>query len=137
MIRRIDQGMAAAATALVPGEVSPQLRTRYRTLRVMCHTSGLAATYAYVAAKSNGGDSTAQAYRRVRDGIGDQLSAMDVVPQSAAHDPRELLTRLGGLDAVTYLAASAQVTTLLGWMARIADAVVLDADPASESVDGS
>jgi CRISPR-associated protein Cmr5 len=51
-VRRVDQGMAAAAAQALPEEVDRELRTRYRQLRVMLHAAGLAATYAFIASKA-------------------------------------------------------------------------------------
>ncbi len=129
-MRRVDQAMAKAASRILPSTVTSRLRTRYRTLRVMCHSSGLAATYAYVASKASGDDGLAEAYRMVRDGIGDQLVEIRVL-RGQEHDPRTVLHELGGLDAVTYLSASTQITALLGWLARLADAVVKEDEAAA------
>lgn len=118
--------MAATASRMLPPTVTARLRTRYRTLRVMCHSSGLAATYAYVASKASGDDALAEAYRMVRDGIGDQ-----VLP-GHGDDPRAVLQTLGTMGTVSYLAKSAQATALLGWLARLADAVVKQ-DEAAEA----
>jgi hypothetical protein len=129
-MQRVDQQMARVAASMLPAQAAHDrtLRTRYRTLRVMCHSSGLAATYAYVASKSRGGDKDpAPAYRLVRDGVGDRLAELGLVDRSHTHDPRAVLRRLGDLDALQYTTASAQITVLLGWLARLADAVFTDA----------
>lgn len=123
-MRRLDQDMATRAAAMLPDDVTSQVRTRYRTLRTMAHTSGLAATYAFVASKSSGSDPLAQAYAGVQRAIADQLSHLGVVPDVESQDPRAVLRRLGEIDTVTYLEASAHVAALLGWGARLADAVV-------------
>ena len=54
-VHRVDQGMAVAAARSLPDNVDKELRTRYRQLRVMLHTAGLAATYAYIASKAGDG----------------------------------------------------------------------------------
>lgn len=131
-MRRVDQDMAGQAAEILHGvDVTADLRTRYRTLRVMAHTSGLAATYAYVASKSTGRDrDRAEAYRHVRDGIGTRMAGLGLVPRPDSTDPRAVLTALGDMDTVDYLKASSQVTDLLGWLARLADAIVADRGPA-------
>jgi CubicO group peptidase (beta-lactamase class C family) len=121
-MRRVDQDLAKAAADMLPRPVTAAQRTRYRTLRVMCHSSGLAATYAYVASKSRGEKDPAPAYRMACDGIGDRLAWLGLLIGLDAHDPRQVLQRLGEMDTVEYLAASDQVTALLGWLARLADA---------------
>lgn len=136
-MRRVDQDMARRAAGMLPDPVTPQLRTRYRTLRSMAHTSGLAATYAYVASKSGSSNDLARAYARVRDGLTEQFVDLHVIGDSEAAGPQSVLRALGELDTVTYLQASAHVRALLGWSARLADAVVgIDADEAGVGVDG-
>ncbi|MBN1173566.1 MAG: hypothetical protein JXA67_15455 [Micromonosporaceae bacterium] len=134
-MRRVDQAMAEAAARMLPPTVTSRLRTRYRTLRVMCHSSGLAATYAYVASKAGGDDDLAEAYRMVRDGIGDGLVRIQVL-QGQQHDPRVVLKELGSMETVTYLSASTQITALLGWLARLADAVVKEDEAATAGQQG-
>ena len=77
-VHRVDQGMAVAAARSLPDNVDKELRTRYRQLRVMLHTAGLAATYAYIASKAGDGvdettpdsaDKLARAYRDAATGI--------------------------------------------------------------------
>lgn len=122
--RRVDQGMAAAAAGLLEAEVSRELRTRYRQLRVMFHTAGLAATYAFIAAKAGEKDDLAKAYRRVGEGIGTLLADMNLLPGSARQlDVRAVMTELGGMDPVTYARASAEATALVSWLSRLADAL--------------
>lgn len=126
--RRIDQDMArAAAAALTPAsELSEQqrktIRTRYRTLGAMLHSAGLAATYAYIAAKSAGADRDplAEAYRKTALGIRERLDHVGLLP---AHlGPQELLAELGKMNAVDYARASAEAAALTRWLSRLADA---------------
>lgn len=122
--RRVDQGMAAAAASLLDDEVSPELRTRYRQLRVMLHTGGLAATYAFIAAKAGDKDDLARAYRKVGEAIGELLADMNLLPASARQlDVRAVMTELGRMDAVTYARASSEATALVSWLSRLADAL--------------
>lgn len=137
-VHRVDQGMAVAAARILPEEVGKELRTRYRQLRMMLHTAGLAATYAFIAARSKGldgendradGDKLAQAYAAAAAGIREQLHetglfAVDVRPMGV----RQFLTALGGMDPVQYARASAEATAFVGWLSRLADATWQDSD---------
>lgn len=125
--RRLDQGMAAVAAELLPQEITPELRTRYQQLKIMFHTAGLAATYAFIAAKAGEANSLAQAYRKAGEGIGKRLADMDLLPASARQlDVRAVLAGLGRMDAVTYARASAEAAALAGWLSRLAEAVHKD-----------
>jgi CRISPR/Cas system CMR-associated protein Cmr5 small subunit len=125
-MRRVDQDMARRAAGMLPDPVTSQVRTRYRTLRSMAYSSGLAATYAYVASKSGTQSDLARAYAAVRDGLSRQLVDLDIVTESQSSQPGAVLRALGEVDTVSYLRASAHVRALLGWSARLADAVVGD-----------
>ncbi len=126
--RRIDQQMAAVAAGVLQGkEVNRELRTRYRQLSAMFHAAGLAATYAFIAAKAGEQNNLAQAYRDVGKAIGERLADLNLVPASARQlDVRAVLAELGGMDAVTYARASAEATALAGWLSRLADALYED-----------
>jgi hypothetical protein len=125
-VRRIDQAMAAAAAAILPPQVTPDLRTRYRQLRVMLHTAGLAATYAFVAAKANGETGQlAAAYADAAKGIRSRLAALGLLSGDPAQmSPRDVLGQLGQMGGGEYARASAEATALVGWLSRLADAVV-------------
>jgi CRISPR/Cas system CMR-associated protein Cmr5 small subunit len=129
---RIDQDMAAAAAAMLPPKVDKELRTRYRQLRMMLHNAGLAATYAYIAAKSNDPSATGHpqraplpaAYRLVAEGIRTRLGRLGLLdgdPANASHS--HVLKRLGEIDTAVYLRASTEITQLAGWLSRLADAM--------------
>ena len=122
-VRRTDQDLAATAADLLPHPVTKELRTRYRALPVMLHTSGLAATYAYVAAKANGDGALAEAYRKVARGIRDRLHSQCLLTSEQVTDDRTVLRALGELDTQTYMRAAAEVTALTTWMSRLADAL--------------
>jgi CRISPR/Cas system CMR-associated protein Cmr5 small subunit len=123
--RRVDQGMAVAAAEALPAKVDSELRTRYRHLRIMLHTAGLAATYAYIASKSRdadgGHDTLASAYQAARMGIVAQLKDKGLL-DSDATDTRQVLARLGGMGPVEYARASAETAAFIGWLSRLADA---------------
>jgi CRISPR-associated protein Cmr5 len=122
-VRRIDQGMALAAAQLLPDRVTKELRTRYRQLRIMTHTAGLAATYAFIAAKAGESNDLAIAYRRAGQGIRRRLGELGLLTGDAERmSARAVLDQLGGMDPVGYARASAEATTFLGWLARLADA---------------
>jgi CRISPR/Cas system CMR-associated protein Cmr5 small subunit len=123
-VRRVDQGMAAAAARVVPPEVGPELRTRYRQLRAMLHTAGLAATYAFIAAKASEaeGDELGKAYRDVAAAIRDRLNGQGFLPGDATSH-RDVLAALGTLGAADYARASAEVVSFVGWLSRLGDAL--------------
>jgi CRISPR type III-B/RAMP module-associated protein Cmr5 len=130
---RVDQGLAAAAAAALPEKVNKELRTRYHQLRVMLHTAGLAATYAFIASKTKDPDDSAgsadqaklaAAYRDAAVGILSRLARRGLL----AADPeqmsaREVLRELGGMDPVRYARASAEAAAFVRWLSRLADAV--------------
>jgi CRISPR/Cas system CMR-associated protein Cmr5 small subunit len=128
---RIDQGMAVAAARALPETVSKELRTRYRQLRAMLHTAGLAATYAFIASKAGGADNgpgaqaeIARAYRAAGEGLRERLAGLGLL----AGDPRQMSVRdvmrqLGSMDPVQYARASAEAAAFAGWLSRLADAV--------------
>lgn len=120
-MRRVDQGMAEAAARLLPQQVSKDLRTRYRQLRIMSHTAGLAATYAFIAAKQGDGE-LGTAYRRAGEGIRNRLGELRLLPEGASL-PRDVLRELGAMDTITYARASAEIVAFTGWLARLADAL--------------
>ncbi|HET9975614.1 MAG TPA: type III-B CRISPR module-associated protein Cmr5 [Streptosporangiaceae bacterium] len=125
---RIDQGMAAAAAAALPGQVDKELRTRYRQLRVMLHTAGLAATYAFIASKAKDPDEGSGAADKARLAAAYQDAAKGIVsrlfPANAEHmSARDVLRELGCMDPVRYARASAEASAFAGWLSRLADAV--------------
>lgn len=131
-VRRIDQDMAAAAAAALPRQVTRDLRTRYRQLRVMLHTAGLAATYAFIAAKANGeAGQLADAYASAAHGIRARLVTLDLLSGDPARmSARDVLAKLGEMDGGKYARASAEAAALVGWLSRLADAVTEKSDGA-------
>ncbi len=134
---RIDQGMAAAAADALPADVDRELRTRYRQLRVMLHTAGLAATYAFIASKAKDADPAGQrrpdrlatAYRTAGEAIRKRLAERSMFPGGAEpRDAREVLTALGAMSQVEYARASTEAATLMGWLSRLADALYVPGD---------
>jgi CRISPR type III-B/RAMP module-associated protein Cmr5 len=125
MARRIDQDMAAAASDLITGEVDRELRTRYRHLPVMLRTAGLAATYAFIAAKSTGGNpELAGAYREAARGIRKRLVEQHLLTGDwRTLTAGQVLAQLGDMDATGYARASAEAAALTGWLSRLADAM--------------
>jgi len=123
--RRVDQGKAAAASRALPPEINGELRTRYRQLRVMLHTAGLAATYAYIASKAKdaggGQDKLAKAYEQTRAGIHLCLKEAGLLEDGEAA-ARDVLARLGRMRTVEYARASAEVAAFISWLSRLADA---------------
>lgn len=121
--RRIDQGMAAVAADMLPGKVSIDLRRRYRRLPAMLHRAGLAATYAFVASNAQGGG-LGPAYAETARGIREHLRARHLVALAPDASHADVLRELGRLTAVEYARATREITMLLGWLSRLADAAV-------------
>lgn len=138
-VRRIDQDMAAAAADVLPPRVTPELRTRYRQLRVMLHSAGLAATYAFIASKASGETGQlAEAYSSAARGIRARLAALTLLSGDPARiSARDVLGQLGAMDGSRYARASAEAAALVGWLSRLADAVVQKdgSDPAGAERD--
>lgn len=122
--RRVDQGMAAVAAGLLPAEVKSELRTRYRQLRVMLHSAGLAASYAFIAAKARGErGELAESYADVAGALRVLLADRGLLTgDPAALSPSDVLQQLGGLDVARYARASREAAALVGWLSRLADA---------------
>jgi CRISPR type III-B/RAMP module-associated protein Cmr5 len=132
---RVDQGMAAVAAEVLPGDVDRELRTRYRQLRVMLHTAGLAATYAFIVAKAKDTDGQGQrdklatAYHTAGEAIRKRLAERKMFPGGAEPAAaRDVLTELGNMSQVQYARASAEAAALMGWLSRLADAVYAPGD---------
>jgi CRISPR-associated protein Cmr5 len=122
-VLRIDQGMAVAAARALPEnfEVDKELRTRYRQLRAMLRSAGLAATYAYIVSKAKTGpdaDKLDRAYAAAERAIRERIFAGSALPGNA----REVLAKLGEMNAVDYARASAEASAFVGWLSRLADA---------------
>jgi CRISPR type III-B/RAMP module-associated protein Cmr5 len=114
--------MAAAAAAMLPERVDDRLRTRYAQLPVMVRTAGLAATFAFLVAKT-GTDDLGRAYGRVADGIRRHLTDRHLVPGAESERSNlGLLDRLANADLAHYTRASAEVEALARWLSRLAEA---------------
>ncbi len=120
-VRRVDQGMAAAAAAMLLGRISDELRTRYRRLPVMVRTAGLAATYAFLVAKSDEQTELGRAYAKVADGIRSHLIERRLVAAAADGNPG-VLAALAGMEPQDYARAAAEAEALAGWLSRLAEA---------------
>jgi CRISPR type III-B/RAMP module-associated protein Cmr5 len=123
-LRRVDQGMAAAAAAILGDEpIDRTLRTRYRQLPVMLHTAGLAATYAFVLSKSGGDGKLSTAYEKVAKGIRMHLVTNGLLPGCTTEGPLHgVLNAMANCDSSTYARAAAEITALAGWLSRLAEA---------------
>ncbi|SKA23189.1 CRISPR type III-B/RAMP module-associated protein Cmr5 [Marinactinospora thermotolerans DSM 45154] len=140
-MRRIDQGMARDAADLLPrvtGDNAKELRSRFRHLPIQLHSSGLAATYAFLAARSSSAstDRLADAYRDVAKQIRTQLAAKGLISdelttESEPEVHRAMLTALGDMDWTAYARASREVGILFSWLRRLADAVYSGAETRS------
>ena len=147
-MRRIDQGMARTAAGLLPeatGDNAKELRSRFRHLPVQLHESGLAATYAFLAARSNSASSErlTRAYSAVARQIRAHLANKGLVSAALTTEAepgvhRAMLSALGGMDWASYARAGHEVSALFSWLRRLADAVYSDtkAEPASRGEEG-
>lgn len=118
------EGLAVAALTALPDPITKSLRTRCRTLRAMAHSSGLAATYAFISSKAEKvGSREAQDYAQIRESIDRRLLELNLLPQDA-NTPRQTMTGITEMDSGTYLRASDDIERLLAWMARLAEAYV-------------
>jgi CRISPR/Cas system CMR-associated protein Cmr5 small subunit len=87
----------------------------------MLHSAGLAATYAYIAARSGAETGVlAEAYRKTASGIRERLHNVGLLPADLG--PQELLAALGQMNAAEYARASAEAAALTRWLSRLADA---------------
>ena len=143
-VHRIDQGMAAAAAKVLGADggkevrSTRELRTRYRQLRVMLHTAGLAATYAFIASKAGDADDRPAAEKAGQGlpegGRGDPGAAgRPGLVSRGDREPADVLAvmdALGEMDPVAYARASAEAAAFVGWLSRLADAAWLERDGA-------
>jgi CRISPR/Cas system CMR-associated protein Cmr5 small subunit len=128
-VRRIDQGMAVAAANALPQQVTGDLRTRYRQLRVLLHSAGLAASYAFIASKAGDPDAPGLpgAYGKVTYALKKQLVDLRLLTGQADDlGTPEVMRQLGGMDPVTYARASAEAAALVSWLSRLASAVAAE-----------
>lgn len=128
-LKRIDQKMAVAAADALPEQVTGDLRTRYRQLRIMLHSAGLAASYAYIASKA--GDPEAPglpgAYGKVAYALRKRLVELRLLTGQADDlGTPEVMRQLGGMDPVIYARASAEAAALVSWLSRLANAVAAE-----------
>jgi CRISPR-associated protein Cmr5 len=121
--------MAVAAVEALPEKVDGDLRTRYRQLRIMLHSAGLAASYAFIASKAGDPDAggTAGAYGKVAVALVKRLAAKG----SLSGDPDDLSTvdvmrQLGAMSPADYARASAEAAALVSWLSRLASAVAAE-----------
>jgi CRISPR-associated protein Cmr5 len=124
---RIDQEMAVAAVdALRDVTVTSDLRTRYRQLRIMLHSAGLAASYAFIASKARDPEvgGTAAAYTAVAQGLITRLCTLGLLTGSPADlSVPNVMGQLGRMDPARYTRASAEAAAFVSWVSRLADAI--------------
>lgn len=116
---RLDQGMAVEASRAVPDPVNDQVRTRLRQLPVMLQTSGLAATLAFLHAKSGAQSPLEHAYRDVADALTGRVAA--TIGMARTTTTPQLVEHLGGLSGDDYVMAAAHARAFAGWLSRIAE----------------
>lgn len=121
--RRVDQAMAGAAARMLPPTINDQLRTRYRQLPVMLRTAGLAATYAFLVARTDAASELGRAYGRVAEGIREHLTSRHLLPgDTTALRNQDVVARLALVPLRDYARAAAEVEALAGWLSRLAEA---------------
>jgi CRISPR/Cas system CMR-associated protein Cmr5 small subunit len=128
-VRRIDQGLAVAAVNALPAEVTGDLRTRYRQLRIMLHSAGLAASYAFIASKAGDPEEggIAGAYGAVAEAIQKRLAGLGLLTGSGDRlGARDVLRQLGEMSPVDYARASTEAAALVSWLSRLASAVAAE-----------
>ncbi|HUZ26619.1 MAG TPA: type III-B CRISPR module-associated protein Cmr5 [Streptosporangiaceae bacterium] len=133
--RRVDQDLAKTAAGILrraeelTAAEQKALRTRYRQMRVMLHTAGLAATYAFAASKAGSSQPLDRAYSEAAGGIRKRLVSLELLKAGPAElGDRQVLSQLGDMDGVAYARASAEAASLVGWLSRLADACYLAGD---------
>lgn len=124
-VKRVDQGMAEAAAAILGDRVDEATRTRMRQLPQRLRGSGLAATYAFLLAKGAGSGDVAAAYRKLARGIAQRVAEEGLLPvDGSAQDlERQFLQRLTQADLTRYARVSAEVDALAVWLSRLAEAL--------------
>lgn len=130
-VQRIDQELAVAAVHALPDQVTGELRTRYRQLRIMLHSAGLAASYAFIASKAGDPEEggIAGAYGAVAEGLKRRLAGLGLLTGDSDHlSVREVMEQLGSLNPVDYARASAEAAALVSWLSRLANAVAAEGD---------
>jgi len=117
---RVDQLLAVTAAEVLAGEVTKELRTRMRGLPVMIHTSGLAATCAFLLARADKKHPDRDPYYR---------TAVALITQSAGAagltvdaDPHAALTTIARADGHRYRLAETRARELAMWLSRLAQA---------------
>lgn len=132
---RVDQSMATKAIDLIPSgsdEYAQELRSRFSHLPGQLRSSGLAATYAFLAARASTGSSQRlrDAYAAVTRTIVRRLCERDFVKlQNEPLDDngpvphKTVLEQLGGMSTLYYALATREAAMLFMWMRRLSDSV--------------
>ncbi|MBE3001111.1 type III-B CRISPR module-associated protein Cmr5 [Nocardiopsis sp. HNM0947] len=132
---RIDQSMATKAVDLIPSgseEYAQELRSRFSHLPGQLRSSGLAATYAFLAARANTASSEKlrNAYTDVTRTIVRRLCERRFVKLQS--EPLEdnspvphqaVLEQLGKMSTLYYALATREAAMLFMWMRRLSDSV--------------
>lgn len=122
-VTRIDQGMASAAVTALPTAVDKELRTRYKQLRIMLHSAGLAATYAFIAAKAGNEGALETAYRDAALELRKRLVTQGLLTGNArTMTVRDVMRQFGDMAPADYARASAEAAEFASWLSRLADA---------------
>lgn len=122
---RRDIGVASATWALVASVddgVRTEFRKRARALGPMLQGSGLAATAAFLRAKSSSQTSLGRAYRATERGLAEHVYTSVGLGQPR---PPDLVVWLGeNASPTTYRRASAAAREFATWLKRAAEALI-------------
>lgn len=119
MADRLDQLLAVRAAEVLPAEVSPVLRTRMRGLPVLVHTSGLAATCAFLLSRSERPEMTDPYYHAAMAML---TTAAEAARLPVGKDPHVLLDSLVRARGHQYLMGETRARELALWLSRLAQA---------------
>jgi CRISPR/Cas system CMR-associated protein Cmr5 small subunit len=124
--RRIDLDLAAMAEqtlrdvqASLPTGVPAEVFSRMRGLPVMLRVSGVPATLAFYAAKSNPGTPTGRAYQKVSEALHRQVA--DTL--GATREPLGLCQALRETPNPSLLRAFSRLEAYAEWLRRLAEAL--------------
>lgn len=128
---RLDRQLAVSAARALPDEISKDYLSTLRALPVMLHTSGLAATCAYLLSRAgsngSGGGDKARYLNAVQAVLRDAAEFVGV--PSLERPPLRLLDDLVANDA-TYRMAERRARQFAVWLARLAAARHAATEPA-------
>ncbi|GAB3479007.1 type III-B CRISPR module-associated protein Cmr5 [Nocardiopsis coralliicola] len=149
---RIDQILPRVALQILEGGVSRELRMRMRRLPAQLRGSGLAATYAEIAARSSGssdagdserrGSEVQRAYDRLATTIPEHVYKQGLIAKAAPPEgqtwsaKQTFLYSLSHASTIDYTRVSAEVDALALWLSRLSTALFEESEERREDGDG-